>query len=100
MTQFGNSTIDYCYEHYDELWAMVQSGNSYSDFLDPTAKMFFRLFTRLKMDEGQPVSVPDLLALGIDLQALCLLVFLIFLKQGNQSISMNESTVTYYGTSS
>jgi large-conductance mechanosensitive channel len=86
---FGNDFIDYCAVHYGDL---VKISNSQFDelimnHLDNNTKVFVEFYQQLQKELGKPISVGVFLNMGIDFTRLCLLVFLIFVKEGNTVIS-------------
>lgn len=87
---FGNEFIDYCAVHYDEL---VKISNSQFDelimnHLSDNAKVFIRFYRQLQENIGKDILVETFITMGIDFTRLCLLIFLVFSREGNTSIRL------------
>lgn len=98
---FGNEFIDYCAKNYADL---IKLSSTVTDeltlkYLCDFARLFVICYRHLL--ENKNVSIPTqyFISIGLDFQKICLLVFLISVRQGNQSISISPdlSSVTYKG---
>lgn len=92
---FGNDFIDFCNLNYENLVKLSQGGldELTRQYLSDYAKVFINFYGSLQTNKE--VKIAEFIASGIDFQRLCLLVFLVFLKEGNRSISMNRETIIY-----
>ena len=91
---FGNAFIDYCLANFDNLVKL--SGENNPDRIavsSAEAKMFVRFYQYICIKKGVLVPFEELLKLGIDMQAICLLSFLIGFKE--QPISCTAKGVKF-----
>lgn len=91
---FGNAFIDYCLANFDNLVKLCGENNlDRIAVASPEAKVFARYYQYICIKKGALIPFDELLKLGIDMQTICLLSFLIGFKE--QPISCTAKGVRF-----
>jgi hypothetical protein len=93
---FGNAFLDYCFVNFDNLVKIATDNVDYVvGQLSAEAKVFVKYYQLIMKRKGTLIPFSDFTAIGIDMQSICFLSFLVSFKQGNTKMSIGAPGVTY-----
>jgi hypothetical protein len=94
---FGNDFIDYCAIHYNDLTKLSTGGfdELVMNHLSDHSKVFISFYQQLQSSRGVEIPVSVFLSMGIDFTRLCLLVFLVFTREGNTVIKFSPDMQSF-----